>query len=430
MSVSPERTRGLGRRFMLKLTPYLTLLYFFLFLDRQNINFAGLQMSERLTLTATSFGLAIGLFSIGYLFFELPSTLLLRHFGARTWLARIMVTWGLVSASTAFVTTPQGLYAIRFLLGAAEAGFVPGVLFYLTNWLPAAERTRVVGIFMIAVPVSTILGAPVSGFLLGIHWLGLQGWQWLFLLEGIPAALLGVSILRFLPDKPADASWLSPTEKVWVRESLEHEQAQVLRAGRGTIRSAMTAPIVWLLGLIYLGNNVGLFGISAWLPTLTHDTGLSYKQTGFAISLVYLVMAVAMIVWSRHASQTEEYIWHVVAPSLIGVVCVVTAGLLRKPTVVVIMLSAALILMSPVTPTFWSLPSKYLSGAGAAAGIPLISSIGALGAFIGPAMLGFMKDHSGNFAAAYVVLAVGPFFAAILTISLRGHRAFSRTLPS
>ncbi len=271
-----------------KIAPYLALLYFFLFLDRQNITFAGLQMSRELNLSATAFGLAVGCFSLGYFIFELPSTLLLRRAGARRWLTRIMVSWGLLSAGTAFVQDPHALYAIRFLLGAAEAGFVPGVIYYITNWLPALERGRIIGIFMVAVPMSSIVGAPISGVLLGVNWLGLHGWQWLFLLEGLPAALLGLSILYFLPDDPAEVGWLTSGEKLWLRVELEQERAQVAKVGSSSLKSTLLSPMVLLLGLIYLGNGVGLFGISAWLPLLTHRLGTTYTQTGLIISSVYL----------------------------------------------------------------------------------------------------------------------------------------------
>jgi MFS transporter, ACS family, tartrate transporter len=417
---------NIGDRFMHRLAPYLALLYFFLFLDRQNINFAGLQMNRELGLSATAFGLAVGLFSVGYCIFELPSTLILRKVGARRWLARIMVSWGLLSTATAFVHNSYSLYAVRFLLGAAEAGFVPGVIYFLTNWLPASERGRVIGVFMVAVPMTSVIGAPFSGVLLGLNWLGLHGWQWLFLIEGLPAALLGLSILRILPDGPDEVRWLTSSDKSWLRTELNLEQARVAAVGRSTIRSALTSPMVLLFGLIYLGNGVGLFGISAWLPLLTRNLGFGYTQTGLVISCIYLIMAVVMILWTRHADRHGEYLWHVAIPSLMGVTCILLGGFCHSPTLAVAFLASAIILMSPVTPTFWSLPPHYLSGGAAAAGIALISAIGALGAFIGPTMMGMIKDRSGNFSTAVLFLTAGPLMAAALTLSLRWHRAFAR----
>ena len=417
---------NISRRFLRKLAPYLAVLYFFLFLDRQNINFAGLQMAKELDLTATAFGLAIGVFSIGYAIFELPSTLLLRRFGARVWLARIMITWGILSVATAFVTNSTSLYVVRFLLGAAEAGFVPGVVFYLTNWVPASERGRVIGAFMLAIPASTILGAPISGVLLDLNGLGLHGWQWLFIVEGFPSVLLGFSIFRLLPNTPADASWLSSAEQNWLGDEVRAEQARAAVVGRTTIKTALLSPMVWLLGLIYLGNGVGLFGISAWLPLFVRNLGFSFVQTGLLISAVYVVMAAYMIFWTRHSDFTGERVWHVAVPSLLGVLFLTLAALSAAPIATVVLLSLAAILMNPATPTFWNLPPKYLSGQGAAAGIALISSIGALGAFIGPAVLGFAKDQAGSFSTGLFFIAAGPLMSAILTIGLLKHRAFQR----
>jgi ACS family tartrate transporter-like MFS transporter len=415
-------------RFTRKLVPFLALLYLFLFLDRVNINFAGLQMTKELNLSATAFGLAVGLFSIGYFVFEIPSTLMLRRYGARRWLTRIMITWGMLSVGTAFVSGTTSLYLIRFLLGAAEAGFVPGVIYYLTNWLPAKDRGRVIGGFMLAVPLSTILGAPISGILLGQNWLGLHGWQWLFIIEGMPSVLLGFSILYFLPNGPTEVDWLTPGEKAWIVEQTQREQAQSASVGRSTIRTALTSPTVIVLGLIYLGNGVGLFGVSAWLPLFMRNLGLSFAQTGWLVSGVYVVMALWMLVWTRHSDTTGERIWHVAIPSLFGVACIAIGALWHAPVVAVVFLSLSGILMNPATPAFWNLPPKYLSGAGAAAGIAFISSIGALGAFIGPALLGFIKDQSGTFSSGLLFIAAGPLISAMLTIGLRWHPAFRRDL--
>ena len=417
---------AIRKRFTAKVAPYLALLYMFLFLDRQNIAFAGLQMNKELGLSATAFGLAVGVFSLGYFVFEIPSTLLLRRFGARTWLARIMVTWGLFSVLTAFVSSAGWLYAVRFLLGAAEAGFVPGVVYYLTQWLPASERGRVIGIFMIGVPMATIVGSPISGWLLGQSWLGLHGWQWLFIVEGAPSVLLGFSILAFLPNRPADVDWLTPAHKTWLQGELGKEAARAAQLGRSTLGSALRSPIVLVLGLIYLGNGVGLFGVSAFLPTLIKNLGLSYAATGFAMSFIYVLMAIVMIFWTRHSDTTGERIWHVAAASLLGVACIAAAAFAGSPLLAALLLALSGILMNPATPAFWNLPPKYLSAGGAAAGIAWISSIGALGAFIGPAVLGFAKDHFGGFSAGLLLIAIGPLIAAIATLALKRHPAFAR----
>lgn len=415
------------RRFTTKLAPYLALLYLFLFLDRTNIGFAALQMNKALGLSATAFGLAVGMFSLGYFVFEIPSTLLLRRFGARTWITRIMVSWGILSLVTAFVHSPTSLYVLRFLLGAAEAGFVPGVVYYLTRWIPAADRGRVIGIFMLGIPMATIVGSPVSGFLLGRSWLGLQGWQWLFIGESVPAILLGLSILFVLPEQPRDVAWLTPENKAWLQRELDSEQARATLLGRSRLVSALTSPIVLILGIIYLGNGVGLFGAVAFMPTIIRQIGLSYASIGWTMSLIFLLMAIWMIVWTRHSDTTGERIWHVAGASLLGVACLVAAAIsAHSPAFVVVWLGLAAILMNPATPAFWNLPPKYLSGEGAAAGIAWISSIGALGAFIGPVVLGFAKDHSGDYSIGLLLIALGPLLSAILTLALKKHPAFAR----
>lgn len=416
------------RRFTRKVAPYLALLYLFLFLDRQNITFAGLQMNKQLGLSATAFGLAVGMFSLGYFVFEIPSTLLLRRFGARKWLARIMVSWGVLSVATAFVTSANSLYLVRFMLGAAEAGFVPGVVYYLTQWLPASERGRVIGIFMIGVPMATVVGSPVSGWLLGQHWLELQGWQWLFILEGLPSVLLGLSILVVLPNRPADVNWLTPAHKTWLQRELDQESSRAASYGMSTLGSALRSPIVLVLGLIYLGNGVGLFGVAAFLPTFIKSLGFSFVQTGFAMSFIYILMAIWMVGWTRHSDTTGERIWHVALASLLGVVFIGAAALAGTPLWSATLLALSAILLNPATPAFWNLPPRYLSGAAAAGGIAWISSVGALGAFIGPAVLGFAKDHtSGGFSTGLFLIALGPLLAAVLTLALKRHRAFAGT---
>jgi ACS family tartrate transporter-like MFS transporter len=405
----------------------LALLYLFLFLDRTNISFAALQMNKALGLSATAFGLAVGMFSLGYFVFEIPSTLLLRRFGARTWIARIMVSWGALSLATAFIHSETSLYTLRFLLGAAEAGFVPGIVYYLTRWIPATDRGRVIGIFMLGIPMATIIGSPISGFLLGRNWLGLQGWQWLFIGESAPAILLGLSVLFVLPERPRDVDWLTADNKAWLQRELDGEQARATLLGRSKLVSALTSPVVLILGIIYLGNGVGLFGAVAFMPTIIKQIGLSYAAIGWTMSLIFLLMAIWMIVWTRHSDTTGERIWHVAGASLLGVACLAAAAMSsHSPAAIVVWLGLAAILMNPATPAFWNLPPKYLSGEGAAAGIAWISSIGALGAFIGPVVLGFAKDHSGDYSVGLLLIALGPLLSAVLTLALKKHPAFAR----
>lgn len=427
-AIEPLAARhAVAHRFKYKIGPYLAGLFLLLFLDRQNINFAGLQMAQDLQLSATAFGLAIGMFSVGYCLCEVPSMALLKRFGARMWLTRIMVTWGFLSAATAFVTNSTALYVMRFLLGAAEAGFVPGVLYYLTQWLPASERGRVIGVFMLGVPLANIIGAPLSGLLLSWHVAGLHGWQWLFLLEGLPSVVLGFSILYVLPDTPDAVTWLTSSQKSWLREELAAERARAAAVGRSTVGAVLLSPIVLLLGLIYLGNGVGLFGMGGWLPTCLRDLGLTYLQVGFGVALVHLSSAVLQVVWTRHSDQTGERIWHVALPSFLGVVCLVSGAMSGNSLTTALALALGLILLNPATASLWNLPPKYLSGPGAAVGLALISSLGSLGAFIGPAVVGMAKDHSGGLASGMLLISIGPLVAGFVTVALLWHRAFAPT---
>jgi ACS family tartrate transporter-like MFS transporter len=425
-----ERTalrQAAANRFKNRIAPYLACLFLLLFLDRQNISFAGLQMARELQLSASAFGLAFGIFSVGYCLCEVPSMMLLRRFGVRVWLTRIMVTWGLLSAATAFVTDTTGLFVLRFLLGAAEAGFVPGVLYYLALWLPAEERGRVIGIFMLGVPLASIIGAPVSGLLLSFDALGLHGWQWLFLLEGLPSVLFGLSILYVLPDGPDAVGWLTPAQKTALHDELAAERARVAAVGRSTAAAALFSPVVLVLGLIYLANGVGLFGMGAWLPTCLHGLGLSYLQVGLAVAFVHLTSAIVQVLWTRHSDQTAERIWHVALPSLLGTTCLAVGALSGANVLTTLALGLGLILLNPATPSLWNLPAKYLSGAGAALGLALISSLGSLGAFIGPAVVGIAKDRSGGLASGMLLIALGPLLAGVATLALRWHRAFGST---
>ena len=303
-----------------RLVPLLMLCYFVAFLDRVNVSFAALTMNADLGFDSMVFGLGAGIFFLGYFVFEVPSNLALARFGARTWIARIMVSWGLVSAAMALVWNDTSFYVGRFLLGAAEAGFFPGVVLYLTFWFTAEHRAKMVGLFMAAVPISGVIGSPLSGWLLGLDGaLGLRGWQWLYVLEGLPAVILSVAIWFCLTDRPAEARWLAPAQRQWLEATLAHERAHLESRRKYRLGEALLSGYVLLLSLIYLGLVTGLYGVTFWLPQIVKGLGsLSNLQVGFVVALPTLAAAAAMIVWTRHSDRTGERPWHVALPAFAG----------------------------------------------------------------------------------------------------------------
>src|ERR1700759_5662349 len=302
-----------------RLIPFLVVAYFFSYLDRVNLGFAALTMNAELKFSPTVFAWGAGIFFIGYFIFEVPSNLALEKFGASRWIARIMVTWGIISALMALVSGPWSFYGLRFLLGVAEAGFFPGIILYLTYWYPAKYRARFLAAFAIAVPVSTVIGAPISGLLLGLDGaMGLKGWQWLFILEGIPSVLLGIGSWFYLTDRPVKADWLTAEQKAWLAAQLDSETAAKQAANHLTLGQALASPKVIALSLIYFGFVAALYGMQFWLPTIVKAFGFSNAQTGFVIAVPYLIGTIAMMLWARHSDATRERVMHVGAPLLLS----------------------------------------------------------------------------------------------------------------
>jgi MFS transporter, ACS family, tartrate transporter len=395
------------RRVAWRLIPFMALLYFAAFLDRVNIGFAALTMNEDLGLTATMFGLASGIFFVSYVIFEVPSNIIMERVGARLWIARIMVTWGLVSAATAFVSGPMSLYSLRLLLGIAEAGFFPGMILYLTYWFPAQYRGRIISTFMIALPVSYAIGGPLSTSILPIEAAGLHGWQWMFLLEGIPAALLGVLVLVFLRDGPKKAAWLTAEERDWLTGELERERALLAGSHRETLAYALREPRVWFLGLIYCGMLIGTYGFTFWLPQIVRGFGnLTTAEVGITAAIPYAVAAVVMPLLGRHSDARRERIWHIALALLVGAAGLAcSAHLANSPALGLVALCAAACGMYAAVPIFWTLPTAMLTGSAAAAGIALVNSIGNTGGFLGPTLVGYVRDLTGNYTAALWTLA-------------------------
>src|SRR6195952_3284917 len=355
-----------------RLIPFLVLAYFLAYLDRVNLGFAALTMNAEFKFSPTVFSWGAGIFFIGYFLFEVPSNLALEKFGASRWIARIMVTWGVISALMATITGVWSFYGLRFLLGLAEAGFFPGIILYLTYWYPAEYRARFLAAFAIAVPVSTVIGAPISGMLLGLDGvIGLQGWQWLFIIEGLSSLVLGVVAWFYLTDRPEKADWLTGEQKAWLSQRLAAENAAKQAATHLTLRQALTSPKVITLSLIYFGFVGALYGMQFWLPQIVKAFGFSNVQTGFVTAVPYLFGTIAMILWARHSDATRERVWHVALGLFVTALGLGVSGLVTDPTVTMIALIVAAIGLFCTFGTFWTLPTAWLSGTAAAGAIAL-----------------------------------------------------------
>jgi MFS transporter, ACS family, tartrate transporter len=404
-----------------RLIPFLVLAYFFSYLDRVNLGFAALTMNAELKFTPLIFSWGAGIFFIGYFIFEVPSNLALERFGASRWIARIMVTWGVISALMALVSGEWSFYILRFLLGVAEAGFFPGIILYLTYWYPAEYRARFLAAFAIAVPVSTVIGAPISGLLLGLDGaMGLKGWQWLFIIEGVPSVLLGVVTWFYLTDRPEHADWLTSEQKAWLSSRLKAEIAAKQAAKHLMLREALSSPKVIALSLVYFGFVAALYGMQFWLPQIVKAFGLSNARTGFVTAIPYLFGTIAMILWARHSDATRERVMHVGAPLLLTAVALGLSSTISNPTMTVVVLTIAAIGMFCTFAVFWTLPTAWLSGTAAAGALALINSIGNLAGFGGPYLIGWAKETTGNTSTGLLVLAVLPLLAGLL-VFLGGH---------
>ncbi len=409
------------RKVTRRLMPFLFLLYLLNFLDRVNVGFAALQMNRDLNFGPEIYGLGAGIFFVAYALFEVPSNLVLARTGARIWIARIMISWGLVASAMMFVRNAESFYALRLLLGVAEAGFFPGIIYYLTYWYPARERARAYSAFLAAIPLSGIIGSPISGALLELDGVrGLTGWQWLFLLEGLPSVIVGVWVLRYLTDRPSHARWLTPEEAAWLERTLEAERAEMAEPhGVGFVR-ALKNPNVWHLALIYFLIVVGLYGFALWLPQLVKTIpGLSNFEIGVVTAIPYVVAAIGMVLVGARSDRTGERYLHMAVTTLVGAVGFVLAAYLRSPVALVIAL--AIVAFGALAPigVFWSLPTAFLKGQAAAGGIAFINSLGALGGFVGPYAVGLVRKRTGSFEAALLTLAGVMLAAVVVALWLR-----------
>ncbi|MGN8063358.1 MFS transporter [Ralstonia sp. 22111] len=407
------------RKISWRIVPFIMLLYFVAYIDRVNIGFAALTMKADLGFTASILGFGAGIFFWGYFLFEVPSNIVLHKVGARLWIARVMVTWGIISAAMAFVQGTTSFYIIRFLLGAAEAGFFPGIILYLSYWFPARHRAGVTAFFMAAAPLSTALGSPISAALLEMHGvMGLAGWQWMFILEAIPAFILGVVVFFYMTDRPEQASWLKEDERTWLVKAMQEESSNKAASGNHSILRGLADLRVIALALIYFGTSAGLYTLGIWAPQIIKQLGMSSMKVGLLNAIPPIVSVVAMVFWSRHSDRTGERTWHVVIACVAAAVGLVVAGSANGVVGLIAALTLVNVGISCAKPPLWSMPTMFLSGAAAATGIATINSIGNLGGFFGPAMIGWIKDRTGSFAGGLYFVAGLLMLSAVLTLVL------------
>ena len=427
MSLAPDSAvsapspseNGLYRKVAFRIMPLLVLCYVIAYLDRVNVGFAKLQMSTDLAFSETVFGLGAGIFFLGYFFFEVPSNIVLHRVGARMWIARIMITWGILSALFMFVQTPWQFYLLRFLLGAAEAGFYPGVILYLTYWFPSNRRAKMFAIFQAGSPAAGIFGNPLSGWIMdyfhGAN--GWAGWQWMFLLEAIPAILLGLVVIALLDNGVQDAKWLNQGEKDILARNIAADSAG--KSGDHSLRAVFSDYRVWVMCLIYFCFVMGQYGLTLWMPTLVRASGVTGNfNIGLLSAIPFICAIIAMVIFSRSADYHRERRWHLVIPALLGTVGFAVAATASSTTIAIIFLSMAAAGVLACAPLFWSLPTAFLTGAAAASGIAVINSVGNLAGFASPYMIGTLRDMTGNSAIGMYVLAACLVLGAAIVLTV------------
>ncbi|MNM23848.1 putative metabolite transport protein NicT [compost metagenome] len=438
MSYSPAPDQGqddtrnaLYRRITLRLIPFIFICYLFNYLDRVNVGFAKLQMLDALKFSETIYGLGAGIFFIGYVLCGLPSNLALNRFGPRRWIALMMIAWGALSTCLLFVTTPMEFYVLRLFTGAAEAGFFPGIVLYLSRWFPATRRGRIMALFMSAIPVSGLLGGPFSGWILnhfaaGQH--GLAGWQWMFLIQGLPTVLLGFLAIFLLSDGYATAKWLSPAEREMIKHDLAVDAANKPVTASDSLLSVFTNPMIWTFGFVYFCIQSGVYAINFWLPSIIKSLGFSDALLiGWLSAIPYLLAGVFMLLVGRSADLRNERRWHLVVPMLMGAVgLLIAVNFAHNPVIAIIGLSIATMGALTGLPMFWPMPTALLSAGTAVAGLAIINSVGQMAGFLSPYLVGFIKDQTGSTDAALYSLAALIVVGSL--VALRVSRARSGTL--
>jgi ACS family tartrate transporter-like MFS transporter len=402
----PDLESAVISRLMWRLMPFLFLLYIVAYLDRINVSFAVLQMRGQLGLSDRVYGRAAGMFFAGYFLFQLPSNLVMEKFGVRRWISGLMVTWGVISCLMIFIRGPISFYSMRFLLGAAEAGFFPGMIFYMKHWFPASARARAVAWFMTANPIAGIVGSPVSGALMGLSGKGLSGWQWMFLMEGIPAILLGATVAWVLSDTPQDAHWLKGEERAWLLQRLAQEQQGESIQKQGSLWQVVFSPRIWMLSLVYFGVSTTMYGVTLWLPSVIRSlSGLGYFNTGLVAAIPFVVTAVVMVLVGMHSDRTGERRWHTAIPAFVGAAALVVAGYGTSTVTVVAGIGLGLVCAESMVGPFWAMATSRMAGLSAAAGIAVINSLANLGGYFGPDIIGLFRTVNGGFRGG--LLAIG-----------------------
>ncbi|WP_429499340.1 MFS transporter [Robbsia andropogonis] len=435
--LDPATEHRIVRRISLRLVPFLVLLYLVAYIDRSTLGFAKLQMNDDVGIGDAAYGFGAGLFFIGYFLFEVPSNVMLVKVGASRWFARILVTWGAITAAMCLISGPHSFYLLRFLLGAAEAGFYPGAVYFLCQWFPSNHRAKIFGLFLLSQPFALIITGPLSGALLDMEGVaGLHGWQWLFLLTGIPAILLAVPTLLILPDTPAKARWLPEADRRWLERTLERERAaapQPLIHGVRGLLSVVKDRRILLLALYFLPYPLAIYGLSTWLPTIVKGFGGSNITTGLLTAVPYVFAVVGLLTIPRSSDKRDERMWHIALSAGVGAIGLAVSASVHSPVVQLAALSVTACALYAAQPVFWTLPGRFLSGTQAAAGIAVINSIGNLGGYLGPFAVGAIKQTTGRIEDGLYFLSGGVLLLGVLltfVIARHVERGTSTSSPS
>lgn len=418
LETAPDRLESaVISQLMWRLMPFLFLLYIVAYLDRINVGFGILQMRGQLGLSDRVYGRAAGIFFAGYFFFQLPSNLLLEKVGVRRWITVIMVLWGVISCLMIFIRGPVSFYTMRFLLGAAEAGFFPGIILYMKRWFPARARARAVAWFMTANPLAGVVGSPVSGALLGLHGAGLSGWQWMFILEGIPAIALGAVVLFTLTDWPAEAHWLESNQREWLLQTLEFEHQAEAAVPKSSFWAVLLSGRMWLLSLVYFGVSTTMYGVTLWLPSVIRSfSGLSYFWTGVVAILPFLVTVIVMVLVGMRSDRTGERRWHTALPAFVASAGLVLSAYGHSTLIVVTGLAIGMAFAEGMCGPFWALATSSMAGLSAAAGIAMINSLANLGGFFGPDIIGLFRSLSGGFRGGLLAIAATVTLSGLIAL--------------
>lgn len=418
----PINEKALVRKITWRIIPFVFILYVISYLDRANIGYAALQMNKELALSSEAFGIVSGIFFLGYFLFEVPSNMMLNRFGPRVWIARILLTWGLVAVASAFVQSATQLYVLRFLLGVAEAGFFPGIIVYLTHWFRAKELATTVALFTAAIPASYIIGAPLSTWIMdNVHWFAWSGWRWMLVLEGITAVVGGIVCFLYLADRPEDAKWLNPSEKQWLMDELERDKGLKPQARHLNLIETLTNPKILYLSFIYFVYQCGSLGVGYWIPQIIKEfsTSITHTQIGLIAMVPYIFATVAMVLWSRSSDKRNERRLHSAIPLGIAAVGMLGAGMIANPYISVAMISLTLGGLYAFKSPFWALPTLFLNRSTAAVSIAIINSIGNLGGFVGPYAIGYIKGAGNSASKGLLFLAGLLVISFLMTIFIR-----------